>query len=72
MKRHSHNRKEIRLIGLYPKKGHKYLYAYAYDGRLTPEGRKHYVSLCTQETDSAKARAKAEQFVNKLKQNGSD
>ncbi len=60
MKMKSHNRKEIRLIGLYPMKGHKYLYAYAYDGRLTPDGRKHVVSLCTGETDSARARAKAE------------
>jgi len=57
------NREDIRLMGIYPLKKHKYLYAYAYDGQLKPNGKKNFVGLTTEETDLAKARAKGEKLV---------
>jgi hypothetical protein len=60
------SRDEIKLIGVYPLKKHKYLYAFAYDGQRKPNGAKNMVSQTTGETDMVKARAKAEEFAADL------
>src|SRR5579859_4041582 len=60
------DRSEIKLIGVYPLKKHKYLYAYAYDGQRKLDGSKNVVGQSMGETDLVKACARAEEFVAEL------
>ena len=66
--KHASNKPDgIRLIGLYPMNKSKYLYAYVYDGHVSPDGRRNLVRFCTWETDFSKARAKAQELLLNLK-----
>jgi hypothetical protein len=60
-------REKIKLSGVYMLKHRVSFTAYAFDGQLKPDGNPHVSSLRTGEKDEAKARGKAEEWLEDLK-----